>query len=261
MPRLSHVSLFAGIGGIDLAAHWAGFETIQFVEREPFCQKVLAKNFPGTPIHDDVTTFDGRFLAGRGTLLSAGFPCQGISRANRHATGLADDRSGLFYHVPRIAIEMRAPWVLLENSPAIIDRGYDEVRRCMGEAGYIVSPVLVLEAEDVGLPQERGRACIVACLDSVGGWTAVEAKLANRLHVHQGWNSAKTEPGREHLVLRPDANACDLVRGNRTITSAPLIHRTADGIPNRLDRLRALGNAVNPRQFYPILKAIAEACA
>lgn len=56
---MTHLSLFSGIGGIDLAAHWAGFHTIQLVERDPFCQRVLTKNFKGVPIHDDVTTFDG----------------------------------------------------------------------------------------------------------------------------------------------------------------------------------------------------------
>jgi len=59
---MTHLSLFSGIGGIDLAAEWAGFETVQFVERDQFCMKVLAKNFPGIPIHDDITTFDNMTL-------------------------------------------------------------------------------------------------------------------------------------------------------------------------------------------------------
>lgn len=59
MKQLTHLSLFSGIGGIDIAAHWSGFETVQFVERDEFCQKVLAKNFPGVPIHGDIATFDG----------------------------------------------------------------------------------------------------------------------------------------------------------------------------------------------------------
>ena len=54
---MNHVDLFSGIGGFALAARWAGIETVQFVEIDPFCRKVLQKNFPGVPIHDDIKTF------------------------------------------------------------------------------------------------------------------------------------------------------------------------------------------------------------
>lgn len=57
MDNLTHVDLFSGIGGFALAAHWAGIKTVQFVEIDQFCQKVLNKNFPGVPIHDDIKTF------------------------------------------------------------------------------------------------------------------------------------------------------------------------------------------------------------
>lgn len=54
---MTHLDLFSGIGGFALAARWAGIKTVQFVELDPFCQKVLNKNFPGVPIHDDIKTF------------------------------------------------------------------------------------------------------------------------------------------------------------------------------------------------------------
>jgi hypothetical protein len=61
---LTHLDVFSGIGGFALAASWAGYETVGFVEIDPFCQRVLAKNFPGVPIHDDIRTFDGGTLLG-----------------------------------------------------------------------------------------------------------------------------------------------------------------------------------------------------
>ena len=57
MNELTHIDLFSGIGGFALAARWAGIKTVQFVEIDKFCHKVLKKNFPGVPIHDDIKTF------------------------------------------------------------------------------------------------------------------------------------------------------------------------------------------------------------
>lgn len=58
MAKPKHLDLFSGIGGFALAAQWAGYETVGFVEKDPFCQAVLRKNFPGVPIHDDILTLD-----------------------------------------------------------------------------------------------------------------------------------------------------------------------------------------------------------
>jgi DNA (cytosine-5)-methyltransferase 1 len=73
------LDLFAGIGGFSLAAHWMGWQTVAFVEKEKFCQKVLAKNFPGVPIHGDIFDFDGKPLRGTVDLVCGGFPCQPFS--------------------------------------------------------------------------------------------------------------------------------------------------------------------------------------
>ena len=54
MKELTHISLFSGIGGIDLVAHWAGFRTICFVEIDPYCRKVLNKHWPDVPIIGDI---------------------------------------------------------------------------------------------------------------------------------------------------------------------------------------------------------------
>lgn len=54
-----HIDLFSGIGGFALAAHWAGFTTTVFCEKERFCQDVLRKHWPDVPIVSDIRDFDG----------------------------------------------------------------------------------------------------------------------------------------------------------------------------------------------------------
>lgn len=158
MP-LTHLSLFSGIGGIDLDAHWAGFRTVQFVEREPFCQRVLAKNFPGIPIHDDVTTFDATGLRGRATLLSGGFPCQPFSLAGKQR-GKEDDRF-LWPQMLRIAAQCRPAWFLGENVPGLIAMALDDCLTSLESLGY-ATRTIVVPACGVGALHRRERVFIIA---------------------------------------------------------------------------------------------------
>ncbi|WP_327194972.1 DNA cytosine methyltransferase [Paenibacillus larvae] len=94
------LSLFSGIGGIDLAAKWAGIETVAFCEKEPFPRKVLKKHWPDIPIYDDVRTLTKEVLEQDGIitrnrtidLISAGYPCQPFSHAGKRK-GKEDDRA------------------------------------------------------------------------------------------------------------------------------------------------------------------------
>src|SRR5690242_14537733 len=106
---MRHLDLFSGIGGFSLAAGWAGFTTVQFCEIDPFCQKVLAKNFPGVPIHDDIRTLAGESL-GPIDLITGGFPCQPFSVAGKRRG--ADDDRHLWPEMARLVGECRPRWVL-----------------------------------------------------------------------------------------------------------------------------------------------------
>ena len=136
---MRHLDLFSGIGGFALAAKWIGITTTQFVEVDPFCQKVLQKNFPGVPIHDDVTTF----TAPRGVfdIATGGYPCQDNSLANPRGKGLDGDRSGLWFEMLRVIDECRPKMVVVENVPPSRNRRWDEtVRRGLEELDYKTKP-------------------------------------------------------------------------------------------------------------------------
>jgi DNA (cytosine-5)-methyltransferase 1 len=292
---VTHLSLFSGIGGIDLAAHWAGFETIQFVEQNPFCQRVLAKNFPGVPIHDDIKTFDAKPFRGRTDLVSGGFPCQDISQAGRQA-GLSGERSGLWFEMLRVISEARPTFVLAENVSALQRMGIDTCLAGLEGEGY-TTRTIVVPACGVGAIHRRERCFIIGYSKSqqsnvgtVEGGTRRESRETGASDSPKDAtdpNDSKRERreiGNEpegfpftQLVHASDTSSCGLPGEPRRRTGPlvtdgytpiqsgdwrnwgikPVVRRGDDGFSGRVDRLRSLGNAVVPQQVYPILKAIA----
>ncbi|MBK8184697.1 MAG: DNA (cytosine-5-)-methyltransferase [Candidatus Competibacteraceae bacterium] len=155
---MNHIDLFSGIGGFALAAHWAGFQTEVFCERDEFCQKVLHKHWPAAPIVDDIFRFDGTRHAGA-TLLTGGFPCQPYSCAGKRM-GNEDDRA-LWPEMRRVIAEAKPHWVVAENVLGIVDMALDGVLSDLEEEGYEVG-TLVIPACAVNAPHRRDRVWIVA---------------------------------------------------------------------------------------------------
>ncbi len=160
---MKHLSLFTGIGGIDISAEWAGFETVCMVERDKYCQQVLAKNFEGVKIHDDVTTFNGLEYRGAIDLVSAGFPCQPHSLAGlRKASG---DERDLWGEVVRILRETEPAWFLGENVPGLFTsesgQFFGRIINDLESLGYSVGWGCY-GAKDVGAVHKRDRVFIVA---------------------------------------------------------------------------------------------------
>jgi DNA (cytosine-5)-methyltransferase 1 len=165
---MTHLELFAGIGGIALASEWAGFEHVGFVERDPFCQKVLAKHWPNVPIYDDVRTFDGTQFRGV-DLISGGFPCQPHSLAgSRKASG---DERDLWGEVVRIVGEAKPRWFLGENVPGLFSsesgQFFGRIQNDLAEMGYRVGWAMY-GASDTGAVHRRNRVFIVAYASSNG---------------------------------------------------------------------------------------------
>ena len=171
MSDLTAVSLFAGIGGIDLALERVGVRVVAAVEIDPACREVLRRHFPKVQLFDDVTEVTGDqlraagFVPGRG-LVAAGWPCQGNSVAGRGG-GLGDSRSGLWRHVVRLLAEARPRWFLGENVPGLLSvndgRDFGAVLRDLDDLGYGVA-WRVLDAQWLGVPQRRRRVFLAGCL-------------------------------------------------------------------------------------------------
>ena len=168
MESLTHFSLCSGIGGLDLAAEWAGFKTVAQCEIDEYASKVLAKNFKGVPNLHDIRTITNERLAENGiegskiTVVSAGFPCQPYSLAGK---GLGDsDSRDLWGEVARVLGEIKPPWFVGENTPGLFARQNQRFfRRVLDDLtapGYSVGWG-IWGACDVGAPHKRERVFLL----------------------------------------------------------------------------------------------------
>lgn len=159
-PRLRNLSLFSGIGGLELAAEWAQIETVGFVERDPYCIGILRRHWPQVPIIEDVRELTRETLSPIGSIeiVSGGFPCQPHSLAGkRKASG--DDRD-LWPEFARVICEVAPRWVVAENVPGLrsSERGrfFGRVLGDLASMGYNAS-WCSFEAYDVGAAHARNR--------------------------------------------------------------------------------------------------------
>jgi len=164
------LSLFSGIGGIDIACEWAGIHTAAFCEWAEFPRKVLRKHWPDTPIYEDVRTLtkerlvtDGVIGPGRTIeLIHGGYPCQPFSLAGNRE-GANDDRH-LWPQVARLLQEIRPNWFVGENVAGHITLGLDEVLSELDDIGYTSQP-FIIPAAAIGAMHRRDRVFIVANSD------------------------------------------------------------------------------------------------
>ena len=165
---LTGVSLFAGVGGFDLAMHRSGVKVVASVEIDSKCNEVLARHFPEATQFTDVTTVKGKDLINAGFnpsrgIITGGFPCQDLSVAGKRA-GLAGERSGLFWEIARLVEETQTEYFLIENVPGLLTsnkgRDFGVVIGTMADLGYSLG-WRVLDAQHFGVPQRRRRVFIV----------------------------------------------------------------------------------------------------
>jgi len=300
--NLRMIDTFSGIGGLSLAARWVGgFETTQFVERDPYCQRVLAKHWPTVPIHDDICTFNPEPHSA--DIVCGGFPCQDISQAGKGA-GLAGSRSGLFYELLQVVRLVGPRYIVLENVAAIIYRGMDDVLGALAEAGYDAEWACI-PAAAVGACHQRDRWWCVACASGAdgtgrgqrgqadvggcripeGGGGAEQSAHAAHMLSNGGAGQQQRQPERRSVsesgdgdraatpgpmrqrLEKPDqlgssgapwpSAIARLSPDWRSYLSEPVLCRGDDGLSGRVDRLKALGNAVVPQvAMVPLMRVL-----
>lgn len=329
MTQPTHLSLFTGIGGLDLAAEWAGFQTVGQCEwKEGHTTKVLEKHWPNVPRWRDIRTLTKESFYARTGLhtvdvVSGGFPCQPFSVAGKRR-GAADDRY-LWPEMLRVVEELRPTWVVGENVAGILtmeqpgavsgveSRNVSVLQdQILYEAtwsrqknlllpqllgslegiGYDVQ-IFVFPACAVGAPHRRDRVFIVAYRSQPrSGGLSVQRRGSQKADTnldgsgenvsHANGDDGKTrrtkpegqqrkagladggkdvpdtdchrleEPGMQGLPKEPGIPAPD-----RSWWSVePDVGRVAHGVPDRVDRLTELGNAVVPYQAFPIFEGI-----
>lgn len=286
---MKQIELFAGIGGFGLAGEWAGIESVAQVEIDDFCQKILSKNFPNAQKFRDIKQFDGRPFRGTIDIISGGFPCQPYSTAGKRL-GKEDDRH-LWPEMLRVIREVSPRWVVGENVRGLVSWNggmvFDEVQADLEAEGYEVLPFL-LPACAVDAPHRRDRIWFVAYASNNGfngskdgqgmgkgndsnpsrpheavklaGCSISDATLA--ANANQARLSKRISAGFRRVQQKAKSSTWRESSRNHSAgnwrefpTQSPVCGGN-DGVPNRVDRIAALGNAIVPQVAYRIFKAI-----
>ena len=227
--KLKLLDLFSGIGGFSLGLESTGqFETIAFVEKDEFCQKVLKKNFNNIPIESEVRNVKGdRYTA---DIITGGFPCQPFSVAGKRK-GTADDRY-LWDETIRVIRECKPKWFIGENVEGIIN----------------IQEGVVLRQVQSDLEKENYKVqCFIIPAASVNAWHNRKRVwiIANSEH-----NGLHCEKRNETIKSSDQSKEWIFIRDNWKKNKSEFLGIN-DGLSSRVDRYRkerikALGNSIVP---------------
>ena len=255
---LRTLDLFSGIGGFSLGLErTGGFRTVAFCEIGDFQRKVLGKHWPEAPIYEGIRELSASRLAADGVtvdVICGGFPCQDVSNAGKRI-GIDGERSGLWKEYARLVGELRPRYVIVENVAALLGRGFSRVLGGLAALGYDAEWHCI-PAAAIGADHLRDRLWIIAY---PGGPNSNDpeyrgAECAQKVGKDASHNLCKGLQGRGETGA--DCQCPQPPRFTFSFTDAlsreyralvPVLGRGFHGIPNRVDRISALGNAVVPQ--------------
>ena len=282
------LDLFSGIGGFSLGLErTGGFETVAFCEIEPFPRKVLQRHWPKVPCYEDIRTLSADSL-GRDEIsvdvICGGYPCQPFSSAGRRE-GKNDDRH-LWPEFMRLVVELRPSWVIGENVAGHVSMGLDDVLSDLEGEGYTCRP-FIIPACAVGAPHRRDRVWVIANTTSdrravsggrnkgrnpnspcrkqfwgeLGGARTNDASrtMADSKCLGCGQVVASIIARKESEGSASQAEYCRCAGRWQRWLPEPDVGRVVNGVPRRVDRLRALGNSIVPQIPQIIGNAILQA--
>ena len=251
-----------------MGLEWAGMSTKAMCEKDPYCRKVLAKHWPSLKIHEDIRDLDGKEYANSIDVVCGGFPCQPFSTAGRKR-GSEDDRH-LWPEMLRIIHESKPRWVIGENVSGFINMALDDVSLDLESEGYEVR-AFVLPACAVDARHRRDRVFIIAHVaDTHGEGELQQEGLEREVGRWSGDSGKESESmayatdaglqrrtlggdiaGEGQIAIEQSSRFGELRRGQEWPVE-PSLPRMAHGVPNRVDRVKALGNAVVPQLIQAI---------
>ena len=287
MSKLKILDLCSGIGGFSLGLEsTGGFETIAFCEFDPFCQKVLNKHWPEVPIYNDLKEISKNEETIRNIpehdLICGGIPCQPFSLAGKQK-GKEDDRH-LWPYMFKIIEQKKPTWVIVENVGGFINVALDDVCLDLEAEGYATQS-FIIPACGVEAPHRRDRIWIIGKRDVVDSDSTrtghghgevqgqngevqqrndyAESNHASEKQDVADSDSERLQRGEEARNFRGEGEEAEQF-STRYIEFfeqnywriEPRVGRVANGIPNRVDRLKSLGNAIVPQIIYHIGLAI-----
>lgn len=232
--NLTHGSLFSGIGGFERGAQLAGIDTVWNCEIVPFNRQILKQHFPDTKQYEDIRELRNPEPVG---IISGGFPCQDLSVAGK-GKGITGERSGLWSEMYRIIDETRPAYVVIENSPELLKKGFEKVLYPLSEIGYDAE-WQCLFASQFGLPHRRERVFVIAYNYGIG-CPVLQSKETQKRKRFTWKEINRVSNGRiSDFSIRPYS-------------------RDVNGISSELDRIAACGNAVTPNITHYLFECIKE---
>lgn len=269
---MRHLDLFSGIGGFALAAQtvWGEkYQNVGFCDNNTFCQKILKKHWPQATIYDDIRKL--YLKPSSADLITGGFPCQPFSFAGERRG--KDDERDLWPQMFRVISEVRPAWAVGENVAGFIGMELDRSISDLESIGYAVQ-TFDIPAVAVGAPHLRHRVWIVAHAATDRNQPVSVLPTQERgagegfnpyghgqaLADAHGLHGTRRNP--EKSEERPETGRQARLRGSPgrgqhpQWSAEPRVGRVAHGIPSRVDRIKALGNAIVPQVAMEIFKAI-----
>lgn len=233
---MTHGSLFSGIGGFEIGAQRAGIKTIWNCEFEKYQRNILNKTDKDAEQFKDIRTAEIKRYV---DIISGGFPCQDISVAGK-MEGIKGSRSGLWSEMWRIIRSIRPKYVIIENSPALLIRGFEQVLCDLSKIGYDVEWQCISNIA-FGYPHKRERLYAIAYPHKIRS---------------QGYLCENR--GTDSIFREWTSNQNDGYSLSKRIHEIPAcaIIRNGNGFSNWTHRVGSLGNSVNPTLAHYLFECI-----